>query len=299
MNKKFSSLSGAKSRNKIVSLLLLLALLLTFSGCDIPISDATPEIEIHFIDVGQADAALILCGGESMLIDGGNVADSSLIVAYLRDQDISELDYVVSTHAHEDHVGGLAGALAVFDVGAVFSPVDDYDTKAFTNFKKYATEQGLELTPPTVGDTLSLGGATVYFLGPVKDYDDPNDTSIVLLIEYEEIRFLFTGDATRESEGDILDNGADVSATVLKVGHHGSYTSNSYRWIYEVQPEYAVISVGQDNSYGHPHREVMSRLRDAEVTVLRTDMQGHIVCYSDGQTVWFVTERNADAETNP
>lgn len=283
---------------------ILLALCLLLTGCTMQQPQVTmpPEtstgLTVHFIDVGQADCALVQCDGANMLIDGGNVEDSRLVVSYLLDQGVETLNYVVGTHAHEDHIGGLAAALATIPAEYVFCPVEDYDTKCFADFKEYAYQQGLVLVRPEPGSTWQLGSAVVTMLGPVEDYDDTNNTSIVLRIDYGETSFLFTGDAETQAEQDILDAGYDVSATVLKVGHHGSNTSSCYRWLREVAPSYGVISCGVDNDYGHPHDEPLSRLRDADVELYRTDLQGHIVCTSDGKTVSFTTKKDA-ALTNP
>ncbi len=258
------------------------------------------SLSVHFIDVGQADAALVTCAGRTMLIDGGNKEDSDLIYTYLKKQGITRLDYVVCTHAHEDHVGGLPGALsAVESVGRVLSPVKDYDSKAFRDFVTKTETHGCELEIPRAGDSFLLGEATVTVAGPVKTYDETNDTSIVLRIVYGETSFLFTGDMESAAETDLIESGATLRATVLKVGHHGSSTSTSYRFLREVAPRYAVISVGKDNQYDHPNDDVLSRLRDAEVTLYRTDLQGDVICVSDGKSVSFTTARNADAQTNP
>ena len=250
---------------------------------------STGSLTVHYIDVGQADCALLECNGEYIIIDGGNVADSSLVVSYLLAQGVEELEAVVGTHAHEDHIGGLAGVLAKFPTSSVYCPTRSYTTTAFNNFAKYTQQQGLQITVPKPGDVIEFGGATATVLGPVKSaYDDPNDTSIVLMVEYDQTRFLFTGDMETTAENDMLDywgEGFDWSADVLKVGHHGSYTSTGYRFLNEVMPTYGVICVGKDNSYGHPHDAPLSRLRDADVTVLRTDQLGTIVITSDGRDV--------------
>lgn len=277
-------------------LLLVLCMLLT--GCSQKKAQVSDQLEVHYIDVGQADCILLRCDGQTMLIDGGNVDDSDLVVSYLLDQGVEKLDYVVNTHAHEDHVGGLPGVLAVFETSNVWCPVKQYDTACFEDFLYYADQQDLTLTCPDPGTTYTLGQAQVTVLGPVENYEETNDTSIVLRVDHGENSFLFTGDAERQAEEDILDKGFDLSCTVLKVGHHGSGSSTSYRWLRETAPQYAVIQVGTDNSYGHPHEEVMSRLRDADVTVYRTDLQGHIVCTSDGKTLSFTTKKAA-AVTNP
>lgn len=251
---------------------------------------------IHFIDVGQADAALIECDEHYMLIDGGNKADSNVIYSVLKKAAVPKLDIVVGTHAHEDHIGGLPGAFNYTSADITLSPVTSYDSNAFDDFAKYASQKGGGITVPSVGDTYSLGSSSVTILG-VNGGSDTNDTSIVLRIDYGETSFLFTGDAEYDAEKRILNSGANLSATVLKVGHHGSDTSTNYTFLREIMPQYAVISVGEDNSYGHPTEATLSRLRDAEVKVFRTDLQGDIFCTSDGKTVTFSVERNANADT--
>ena len=265
-------------------ILLLLALL---PGCEFAAppdqtahTPAAGTLEVHFIDVGQADSALILCGGESMLIDGGNVDDASLVVSYLDEQGVETLDYVVCTHAHEE-------------AGTVFSPVTEYDSAAFQNFVSYTQAQGLALTVPQAGDSFSLGEAQVTILGPLAEYEETNNTSLVLRVDFDETAFLFTGDMERIAEADLLEYSAgELWATVLKVGHHGSSTSSSYPFLREVLPTYAVISCGTGNSYGHPHEEVLSRLSDAGTTVYRTDLLGTVVAVSDGKEISFTTEKN-------
>lgn len=262
------------------------------------ISDGS-TFEIHYIDVGQGDSALVLCDGKSMLIDGGEASESSKIYSYLKSNGVSQLDYMVATHAHSDHIGGLSGALNYATVGIAYCPVTEYDSKTFSSLLKYLDAQGVGITVPTAGDTFALGSAVVQVLGPQKAYDDPNDTSIVLRVVYGDTSFLFTGDAERTAEADILEAGYDLNSTVLKVGHHGSDTSTSYPFLREIMPEYAVIQVGKDNSYGHPTEDTLSRLRDADVKVYRNDLQGTIICTSDGKAVSFSTERNESVQTNP
>ena len=284
---------------KLIPWLLSLCLLLT--GCSLldpfvtlphreqPTTQAD-TLAVHFIDVGQADCALVECGGEYMIIDGGNVDDSDLVVTYLQDQSVEELHTVICSHAHEDHVGGLAAVLAVYPTGQVLSPTRTYSSACFDDFMYYADQQRLTVTIPNPGDTFSLGGATVTMLGPVKSYPDPNNTSIIVKVEFGSTSFLFTGDMEKEAETDMLDYGMDVKADVLKVGHHGSSTSTGYRFLYEVDPEYAVVSVGADNTYGHPHRETVAILGDAGVPMLRTDELGTILAVSDGQNITFTWE---------
>ena len=253
------------------------------------------SFNIHFIDVGQADAALIECDGHYMLIDGGNKADSSKIYSVLQRASVQKLDIVVASHGHEDHIGGLPGAFNYTTADLTLCPVTSYSSQAFEDFARYANEKGGGIVIPRVGETYSLGSAAVKILG-VNSGSDTNDTSIVLRIDYGQTSFLFTGDAEREAEQAILSSGADLSATVLKVGHHGSDTSTTYPFLWEIMPQYAVISVGTGNSYGHPTEDTLSRLRDAEVKTFRTDMQGDIFCTSDGQNVTFSVSRNANAD---
>ena len=233
-------------------------------------------LEVHFIDVGQADAALVICDGHYMLIDGGNAEDSDLVYAYLERHGAKRLDYMVASHAHEDHIGGLSGALNYAAVDVALCPVTEYSSKVFT-----------------------LGSAQVEILGPVREYDETNDTSIVLRIDYGRTSFLFTGDMETGPERDLIEAGANLKATVLKAGHHGSDTSSSYQFLREVMPQDVVIPVGEGNSYGHPSDEVLSRYRDLGAEVYRTDMQGHVIARSDGNTVTFTTEKEADTATNP
>ena len=247
------------------------------------------SFEVHFIDVGQADATLVLCDGKAMMIDGGNAADSSLIYSYLKNRDIKHLDYVIATHAHEDHIGGLSGALNFATVTNVFCPTTSYDSKVFESFLKNVNKNGVDIHVPSIGETFVFGSANVKILG-VNSTLDTNNTSIVLKITYGETSFLFTGDAERDAEEVILEEGFDLKSTVLKVGHHGSSTSTTYPFLREIMPAYAVIACGKDNEYGHPHEEVLSKLRDADVEIYRTDEFGGIICKSDGKSVEFIHE---------
>ena len=304
-------------KKKWISLFLLLALLL--SGC----AEAEPQknitaastaattaavqtadgdgLTVHFIDVGQADCALLECNGEYMIIDGGNKEDGQLVVSYLEQQGVEELSAVVCTHAHEDHVGGLPSVLAVYPTSAVYAPTKTYSSSIFDKFVYYTDQQGLEITIPDPGDEWTLGSAEVTVLGPTQSYADPNDTSIVLKVVYGDTSFLFTGDMETTAENDMLDyweTKVDWDVDVLKVGHHGSNTSTGYRFLNEVMPTYGVISVGKDNSYGHPHDEPMSRLNQAGVTLFRTDELGHVIAASDGSEITFTWGNQSGAPTN-
>ena len=292
---------------KKILALLLCALIL--AGCAAPVTPSTqPEpaekgsFSVHYIDVGQADCALIECDGKYMLIDGGNAEDSSLVVSYLQKQGVEELEAVVCSHAHEDHVGGLPGVLAVFPTKAVYAPTKTYSSKVFDKFLYYTDQQGLDVTIPAPGDQFTLGDALVMILGPVKSYADPNNTSIVMMIDFHGKRFLFTGDMETEAENDMLDYWGEYftwSSDVLKVGHHGSDTSTSYRFLRAVMPTYGIISVGEGNSYGHPNETPLSRLEDAEVTVLRTDKLGSIIVTTDGKNITLSWEQASQQPDTP
>ena len=262
--------------------------------------DENAPLQVHFIDVGQALSVLVECDGQFMLYDGGNVDDGSLVVSYLQQQGVEELQYVFCSHAHEDHVGGLAAALAYFPAHHVYAPVTEADTKCFRDFVKYTQQQGLSVEVPAAGTVWQLGSATVTQLGPVAQYSDTNDTSIVLRIDYGSTSFLLTGDMEADAERDLVNTGANLKADVLQVGHHGSSTSTSYLFLNSVLPEMGVISCGANNKYGHPHEETLSILRDAGVDVYRTDLLGTITIGSDGRNYTVGTEHTAtDAQLNP
>lgn len=306
-----------QTRFRLTALLLLLVTLLC--GCMFPGGVSTsgsagtvggtgespgtvsPEsaFEVHFIDVGQGDCTLILCDGRSMLIDGGDKSASQVVYTYLRKLELTELDYVVCTHADADHVGGLSGALEYARAGTVYCPVDSYDSQAFSNFRERVTGQGKTLVRPEADTVFRLGSATVTVLAPREDYKDNNNQSIVLRVVYGQTSFLFTGDAELESERAMCEAGVTLKSTVLKVGHHGSDTSTSIRFLGEVMPAYAVISCGTANKYGHPTEQTLSRLSQAGATVYRTDLQGDIICTSDGKSVSFRTQKNSDATAEP
>ena len=269
----------------------------TAAPAPVVVAPEKSTFSIHYIDVGQADAALVECDGHYMLIDGGNKGDSSKMYSVLRSAAVPKLDIVVATHAHEDHIGGLPGALNYCSADLTLCPVTAHDTEAFNDFVKYANKNGGGITVPSVGDSYALGSASVKILGVNASSDELNDTSIILMVTYGNTKFLFTGDAERAAEQAVLDSGADLSCDVLKVGHHGSKDSTTYPFLREIMPKYAVISVGEGNSYGHPTASALSRLRDAGVKVFRTDMQGDIYASYDGKGVTLSVTRNADADT--
>ena len=262
-----------------------------------PVNPGT-DLTMHFIDVGQADCILLESGGEFLLIDGGNRDDGQLVISYLQSCGVEQLEAVVCTHAHEDHVGGLPAVLAVYPTKAVYAPTRTYSSNVFDDFLYYTDQQRLEVTIPAPGDKLQVGQVELTVMGPVMSYAEPNDTSIVLLAQFGQNRMLFTGDMETTAENDMLDyweGRVDWNIDLLKAGHHGSSTSSGYRFLYETDPEYTVISCEKGNSYGHPHEEVVSRFDDAGVPMLRTDELGTILVVSDGQELVITWENQKAA----
>ena len=243
------------------------------------------KLEIHFLDVGQGDAILLRCDGHCMLVDAGSKTSAEQVVSYLRKQNVTNLDYVVNTHAHEDHVGGLAGVMNACRVQHVFAPVENYDSDSFRYFKKYTEQKGLTIETPAFGDVWSLGNASITVLAPFDNSENDNDSSIVLKVQHNNVSFLLMGDAGTLTEQQLISRGVDISATVLKVGHHGDDQGTGYQFLREVMPQYAVISVGTDNGYGHPTEAVLSKLSDENAKIFRTDLNGNIVITSDGNSI--------------
>ena len=247
---------------------------------------------MHFVDVGQGDGAVVVCDGKTLVIDGGPPESGVKMVDILQNTlHVSTVDVMIGTHPHADHIGGLPDVIGAFKVKKLYSPVDEFEAKPFEAMKRAADAKKLKITVPQAGQRFSLGSAKVEFLAPLGIYDNVNDISLVVKITYGQTTFLFTGDAERPSEYDMADSDEKLSATVLKVGHHGSNTSSTYVFLRKVMPTYAVISCGRDNSYGHPHTEVLSRLADVGATVYRTDERGTITCRSNGEKVTFKTEK--------
>ena len=254
------------------------------------------SFEIHFIDVGQGDSSLIICDGEAMLLDGGTSKNSSLIYSYLKKLGINHLKYIIGSHADSDHVGGLSGALNYADAEIAYCNTLEDESDAFNDFKRYLGDT--KLVVPEFGTKISLGSATGEVIGPVvynNEYDD-NNNSLVIRMEYGNTSFLFTGDAEAEEELEIIYSGAELKSTLLKVGHHGSKYSTSNKFLEKVDPEYAVISVGTSNSYGHPHNSTLSKLQEKNVQLLRTDLHGDIIVRSDGESLSFETEKETDID---
>ncbi|MBB6285308.1 ComEC/Rec2 family competence protein [Geobacillus subterraneus] len=253
---------------------------------------ATKTLYVHFINVGQGDSIYIKApNGEDILIDGGN-KDGSDVVAYLKKQKVKDIEVMIATHPDADHIGGLDEVLKAFPVKIVYAPKVSHTSQAYKDFLIAVKNEKLTIKTAQANVTLPIKGVTAKFVGPVKTYSksDTNDWSAVLRLTYGKNTFLFTGDAEFKAESDMIKAKQPLKADVLKVGHHGAKTSTSTTFLNAVKPKYAVISVGK-NSYGHPTKEVLNRLKAAKVTVYRTDQKGTIVFTSNGSTLSVKTER--------
>lgn len=249
-------------------------------------SSSAGQMQVHFIDVGQGDATLIACDGHYMLIDAGNNDKGTTVQSYLMSQGVEKLDYVIGTHPDADHIGGLDVVIYKFDCDTIIMPDVANDTRTYDDVVQAMKSKGYQTTYPVVGETYTLGGATFTIVAPNADYgNDMNDWSVGVLVQNGNNRFLFTGDAEEKAEEDILYNGIDISADVYAAAHHGSKTATSQAFLDKVSPTYVVISAGEGNKYGHPHAEVLNRLRAAGISVFRTDEQGTIVATSDGNDI--------------
>lgn len=233
----------------------------------------TSNLKVYYFDVGQADSMLIVNNNQTMLIDAGNNDDGELVVSNIKKLGITKLDYVIGTHPHEDHIGGLDNVIDAFDIGTIYMPKVQANTKTFEDVLDSINKKGLSITSPKIGDTFKVGNANCEVMSTGEDSSNLNSTSIVIRMQYNNKSYLFMGDAEKVNE----DARKWPKTDILKVGHHGSSTSSSLNFLEQVQPKIAIIEVGTGNKYGHPHEEVVKRLEKIGATIYRTDLQKDIL----------------------
>jgi competence protein ComEC len=280
------NIKRGKRNPNILSLISLLFIAIVYIFVRLSSTFTESGVTVHFIDVGQGDSILIETTGGSVLIDAGEASSGAAVIDYLRGEDIKALDYCVATHPHSDHIGGLAAVIGEFQVRSLMLPDITHTSATFERLLETAEQRGLTLTVPKPGERFELGGAVFTVLGPNSaSYAELNNYSVVLRMEYENTSFLFAGDAEALAEAELLDGGYALNSDILKVGHHGSSSSTSQRFLEAVAPTAAVISVGANNDYGHPNVETIERLAESGVLVYRTDKEGNIAMHTDGMRI--------------
>lgn len=245
------------------------------------------DLKVHFMDVGQSESILIQASGKNLLIDGGTNFAGGKVVEYLRHEGITYLDYVVGTHGHEDHIGGIDAILYNFQVGELFLPKQTYSTHTYRYIREMARVKHIPITVPRWKETRMLGNTKMMFLSPEpnKNYEDLNDSSLVLRISNGKHSFLFGGDISKKMEKRILKTDVYLKSDVLKLNHHGSNDANSMKFLKKVSPRYAVVCCAKQNAFGHPHKSVLKRLQKRKIRLFRTDEQGTILFTSDGEVL--------------
>lgn len=292
MNRKNSPFVGGRTRRggrgrNAAALLLTIAVIavasLTHYCRDARRSDA--DVSFHFIDVGQGDAALILTDEAAVVIDTGTVSSGDSLVSYI-EKYTDKVDCLVISHPHEDHMGGAAELITSVEVDEVIMSAYSSDAAFFSRALDAMEERDVKVTEAALGETYTFGDIELTVLSPKRDYDDKNNNSVVMRAEVDGVSALFTGDAESSAEEDILDGYPSLlRCDILKVGHHGSTTSTTEKFLDAVSPEYAVISCGEGNSYGHPHRETLGKLESRGIEYYRTDedsVNGAVVISVDG-----------------
>ena len=295
-----------KTKNKLMKILLVLIIMVcTYFYEEYFQEDTTKnEVEyrqnqevkinpnnlvIHFVDVGQGDCILIGQNNEYILIDAGNNEDGQLLVEYFKELGVKKFKYVIGTHAHEDHIGGIDNIINNFELDKFYMPDVITTTKTFEDVLDALLKKQKAFDTPKIGDKFKLNDLEFEVLYLGTDKSDLNYTSIVLKLTYKNTTYLFMGDATSKVEKILINEGKDLSSDVLKVGHHGSQYSSTATFLKKVNPSYAVIQVGQDNEYDHPKQVTLDKLNKLNTLTYRTDEQGTIILTSDGENITFET----------
>lgn len=247
------------------------------------IVNSTDNLEIYYLDVGNADSILIRYHNNNVLIDAGNNEDGEKLVNYFKSLGVENFKYVIGTHAHEDHIGGMDNIINSFNIEHFYMPSTITTTKTFEDVIDSLTKKNIKFETPKIDYKFNIEDIEfkVLYIGDNKE--DLNKTSIILKMTYKETSYLFTGDATSETEKEILNK--DIKSTVLKVAHHGSQYSSTAKFLNEVKPKYAIIEVGKDNDYGHPKKVVLQKLEKIGAEIYRTDQDGTIHLISDGKNI--------------
>lgn len=253
------------------------------------------ELEVHFIDVGNADCILVRQGDKNLLIDAAERDNQQDIIHYLERQGVQKLDMVIATHPHADHIGAMSEIINRFAIDRfvmTFMPEEATPTSSvYMRMLEALDAHSVAVEEAVHGTLYELGTARLQIVAPFETVDDPNDMSVVCRLTFGDRAFLFTGDAGKSVEKQILNSPYVLTSDVLKLSHHGSNTGNSDAFLYEVMPQYAVITCGKDNSYGHPHQDVVNRLERHSIRSFRSDVHGDIVFSTDGTTLTVKTEK--------
>ena len=298
--KKYNSQNPKQKRKGLKAIIPILLLAVGFLVWNILSGGFTPSVDqlsVHYINVGQGDSIYITSGDEGMLIDCGESGDTDRVISYLDNMGVSKINYVVGTHPHSDHMGGMSKIVEHFEIGEMIIPhIDDSDTpttKYFERFLNACAEKNLSLTEAELGRKITLGDAELKIIAPNSlDYSNINNYSIGLIMHHGENSFIFTGDAEKLAEEEMIEKNLLEDIDVYKVGHHGSDTSSSMDFLNVIKPDYAVISCGEGNSYGHPNDITIENLSKFTDKIYRTDLMGTIVFTSDGKSLDVKTERN-------
>ncbi len=265
------------------------------SNYDIPILKDEKDLRVHYIDVGQGDSILIQYYGKNALIDSGIASKADEVNTYLLNNSVEKIDTLIISHPDADHIGAMSEIIDRYDIGEIYmSPIIDElvpTSKVYINMLTSISKKGLQITLKEAGDKIPFGNLEFLCIAPEGEFASLNNSSLGLKLIHGENSFLFTGDMEKASEKATLQKGYDVSATVLKIGHHGANTSTTLAFLDAVSPKYAVISVGEGNRYGHPKQEVLDALDAKGVKTYRTDWNGNVVIVSDGVELVVTTQK--------